>query len=243
MNTAVLIFFFHNVLATFLLGGKFLSQESYRLRLFGIGLLLDGIAFLIWAFAIINQVQESLEGDVFSGALFFLLSLLFFFFITINLRSTYLYVLGGIVFLILAGARIFALPSSPAIIEGFFFFNPHPFTEMFYILLMMLIAVPAIEVASREIPKLGFKNLFRYGFFTEVGCGIALLVTSVTTVEMLTPAKIMSLYLIGTIAGVMYFALWTIFLFSPHALTAHEDTSSAKSTSQFDRDSSENLEE
>src|SRR3989344_6130014 len=76
MNIGVLLFFLHNILATALLGYKFVSSKDSVFKNFGIVLLLDSVAFAVWSAAVVLK-PENLDLFVTVGAAFFITSLVF----------------------------------------------------------------------------------------------------------------------------------------------------------------------
>lgn len=215
MNSSVLFFFLHNVLAIFLLGGKFTSRRDPVTKNFGIALLLNGVAFAIWSAAVALRPQ-SLEYFVTAGVVFFIASLILFLNAgTQNLNSSTrksLIVVGVLVGAVVFYIRAFVYPSTPEFSsEGFFFFNPHPIVQMIYIFGLVLTALPAIDALASKFSG-GYSALVRYGFAAEVVGGI-ILITSTN----IGAANSTALYLTGWIIGLVYFALWFTLLFSRKA--------------------------
>ena len=215
MNTSVLLFFIHNVLATLLLGGKFATRPNPVFKNFGFALLIEAVAFAIWSAAVILR-PENLEQYVSIGTAVLIVSLLFLLAAgTQNLSSAkrwILLVVGAIV-----GAGIFytgsltAYPSLPGFSpEGFFFFNVHPLLQVLYILALALTAFPAIDAVASKFNGI-YAVLVRYGFIIEVAGGIVLITAMSTNVS--APA----LYLVGWVIGIVYFALWATLLFNRKA--------------------------
>lgn len=215
MNPSVLLFFVHNVLATTFLGSKFATKKNAVIRSFGFALLLNGVAFAIWSVAVATR-SENLETYVTAGTAFFLLALLAFLNAGIQnmnpgaRRSLLAFgiVIGMIVFYI----RAFVYPSIPSFSEeGLFFFNPHPIIQMIYIFGLAFTTLPAIDALATRF-RSTYSMLIRYGFIAEVVGGV-ILITSTNT----GAANSAALYLAGWIIGIVYFLLWTTFLFSKKA--------------------------
>lgn len=202
MNTSVLLFFLHNVFATFLLGMKFAKKNDSVFRNFGYALLLDSVAFAAWLFGILNPA--SLVNSVTVGAVFMLAS--FVFMLNTSMQSKYR--AASSVIGILAVIAIFFIghsqPDTAYISsEGLFFFNLGPLMQMLYIFALALAAFPAIDVVASKF-KSPFSLLVRYGFIAEVVAGIMLIISKDMQV----------LYIVGWIIGLIYFALWTTLLFN-----------------------------
>lgn len=210
MNIGVLLFFLHNILATALLGYKFVVRKDPVFKNFGIALLLDCAAFVVWSAAILLK-PTNLDLFVTVGAAFFIVSLVFLL-ITgtqkINTSTQGLLIITGVVFgAALFIARTYIYPSAPAFSpEGLFFFHLHPIITMVYIFGLALTAFPAIDIVASKF-KDPYSMLVRYGFIVEVAGGIILITTVDTQV----------LYIIGWLMGVAYLALWSILLFSRNA--------------------------
>jgi hypothetical protein len=208
MNPLVLLFFLHNFLATLFLGMKFVRREDRVFKSFGFALLLDAVAFAVWSFGVIRP--ESLLICVTIGAVFFLISLVFF--LNTSLQSTqtttrWLLTAVGVV----AVSGIFYIghiePTTAYIsTEGFLFFNLQPMVQMLYIFALTLTALPAIDLVASKF-KSSYAVLIRYGFIAEVSAGIILITSNDTTV----------LFITGLVIGIIYFLLWTSLLFSKRA--------------------------
>jgi hypothetical protein len=208
MNLSVLLFFLHNVLATFFLGVKFKGRKDRVFKFFGIALLLDAAAFAAWTFGVIRP--ENLLICVTLGALCFLASLVFLLHTSLQkVQATTrlsLTVIG-----IAAVLGIFYVghidPSTAYISpEGFFFFNLPPLVQMLYIFALTLAALPAIDLVASKFQS-SYAALIRYGFIAEVVAGIMLITSKDSQV----------LYITGWVVAVVYVALWSTLLFSKKA--------------------------
>lgn len=210
MNIGVFLFFLHNILATAVLGGKFVVRKDPVFKNFGIALLLDSAAFVVWTLAVVLQ-PTNLDQFVTLGAAFFIASLVYL--LITGTQKASASTRGGITLLaVLLGiclflARTFLFPSNPTFSEeGLFFFNLDPFVTMVYIFGLLLTAMPAIDAVASKFEH-SYASLVRYGFITQVAGGIVLITTVDTQV----------LYTLGWIMGAAYLALWPILLFSPKA--------------------------
>jgi len=215
MNVMVLLFYVQNVVASLLLGGKFVGRRDPVLKNFGIALLFDAIAFAIWSFAVIAK-PTNLDDYISYGTVAFIVSLVFLLAAgTQRLQKGTR--MGVLVVGALAGAGIFLLgglpanPSTPGFSpEGFFFFNVHPLLQALYVFAFAVTAIPAIEAIASKFSG-AYASLVRYGFIIEVAGGI-LLITSISATASTT-----ALYLIGWMIGIVYFVLWATLLFNRRA--------------------------
>ncbi len=210
MHILVLLFFLHNVLATFLLGGKFVSRENKVFKNFGIALLLNGVAFAIWSVAVVMKPEELAQYVTF-GAVFFIASLIFYLIAgTQKLSSSnrrMLTAMGVVAGVAVFYVRTYVDPSASAFSsEGLFFFNVQPLAQLLYIAGLALTALPAIDMVASNF-KSPFAALVRYGFIAEVVGGIMLI----------TSKDVQTLTITGWIIGVVYFVLWTTLLFNRKA--------------------------
>ncbi len=208
MNSSVVLFFISNVLATVLLGGKFVSRNDRVFKYFGIGLLLDATAFAMWTIGYINPGQ--LLTFVTFGAMAFLASLVVFLFASLQQTpaSTRLLVT------LLGAAAVIGIfyvgnqSANSAFIspEGFLFFNLTPLVQMIYLFGLAFASLPLIDMIASRF-KAPFSALVRYGLITEVVGGIMLITNKDAQV----------LYITGWIIGIVYFALWATLLFNRKA--------------------------
>jgi len=213
MNTLVLFYFLHNVLATLILGSTFARKRDAVIKHFGIALLLNTVAFAIWSLAVMNR-PANLESYVTAGVVFFILSLIAFLSAATLGRGGRKQILGVAVIIaaVVFYLRMSAFPSAAAFSpEGLFFFNPHPFVALAYVFGLALCAFPAIEALASKFTG-GYATLLRYGLNIEVAGGILLIVSSDSIV-----GSADALYLAGWIMGLMYLALWTTFAFGKKA--------------------------
>ena len=209
MNSSVVLFFVSNVLATVLLGGKFVSRKDPVFKYFGIGLLLDAAAFAMWTIGYVNP--EQLLTFITFGAVAFLISLVVFLYASLEQApaSTRLLVtvlgaaaVAGIFYVgrYVDPANAFVSP------EGFLFFNLTPFVQMLYTFALALITLPVIDLVASKF-KAPYSALVRYGLIAEVVGGIMLI----------TNKDAQTLYITGWIIGTVYFVLWATLLFNRKA--------------------------
>jgi len=204
MNLFVLLFFLFVVLSTLLLGANFIRREDSVFKSFGIALLLDSVAFILWSLGLIQP--EKLAFYVTWGAIFFLASLVFLSYVSIQkiqkAKNRYLLT----IFSVVAAFGIFyvGMGRADAYIsqEGLLFFNLWPIVQMLYIFGLMVAALPAINILASKF-KTPYSLLVSYGFMIEVIGGVILI----------TNTDFYALNITGWIMGITYLALLTI-LFS-----------------------------
>lgn len=208
MNTSVLLFFVSNVLATLLLGGKFVVRKDPVFKYLGIGLLLDAVAFGMWTIGYVNS--EQLLSFVTFGAIAFLVSLVAFLYASLQEvpagTRLWVTVLGAA-----AVIGIFYVGNNSATLatispEGFLFFNLTPLVQMLYLFALAFVSFPLIGLIASKF-KAPYSELVRYGFITQVVGGILLI----------TNTDVQVLYITGWIIGIVYFVLWATLLFNRKA--------------------------
>lgn len=212
MDAFVLVFFIHSVLATLLIGGKLFSNPDRDVKRFGVALLLDAVAFIIWTVAVVVKPVE-LEVYTNLGAVFFIASVIAF----LNagmpkvgrvLRQAILLIsviLGALVLYM----RLYMYPSSPSFSDdGYFFFNLDPIIQMIYIFALVMAALPAIDVLASKL-RGTYAIVVRYAFIAEVVGGIILIINTNSG-----SASANLLLIDGWIIGIAYFALWSTIIFN-----------------------------
>ena len=206
MNNLVVLFFVHTTVATFILGWKFYSQNDAVIKKFGIGLLLNGMAFAVWSAAVLLN-PDDLETWTKAGAVFFVGTLYFFLVAGTNdleakLRGKAMG--GGILLLVLLVVlRGFFYPSEPYFSEaGLFYFNIHPIPNALYIAALTFAGFPAFSAVANRMSA-GYALLVKAGF-TALAIGSIILLVSFD--EGL-------LYIDGWVLGISYLVLWTSLLF------------------------------
>lgn len=209
MNTSVALFFVSNVVATVLLGGKFVSRKDSLFKYFGFGLLLDALAFAMWTIGYLNPDQ--LLSFITFGAIAFLVSLVVFLYASLQevSASTRLLVtvLGAVAVAGIFYVGRYVAPANALISpEGFLFFNLTPLVQMLYTFALALITLPVIDLVASKF-KGSYSALVRYGLIAEVVGGVMLI----------TNKDAQTLYITGWIIGTVYFVLWATLLFNRKA--------------------------
>lgn len=209
MSYLVLLFFIHNVLATAILGVLFLKRGGSVAIPFGIGLLLDTIAFAAWGWALISP--ENLPNLVTLGAVAALVSFVAFLKAgTSDLaRATQLRVLlAGAVFVFatfIAGRYVYPSPKFISD-DGLLMFNLHPLVQFLYITALVLAAAPTVEKVTLHFAE-GYAVLLKSLLnFQIVGAIVLIAIDDVLT-----------LWIAGWCIGLAYFALWALLLFGKGA--------------------------
>ncbi len=208
MNTSVLLFFVSNVVATVLLGGKFISRNDPVFKYFGVGLLLEAVAFALWTIGYLNSGQ--LLTFVTYGAIAFLASLVVFLYASLQdapASTRNVVTLAGVAVVI----GIFYIGNTSATLatisqEGFLLFNLTPLVQMLYLFGLAFACLPLVALVASKF-KAPYSALVRYGLIAEVVGGIMLI----------TSRDVQALYITGWIIGIVYFVLWTTLLFDKKA--------------------------
>lgn len=205
MSSLVIFFFIFSTLSILISGfvlPKRVSAPSGKH--FGIALILTGLAFALWSYAVVTKSAGStLYTTVSIGALFFLVALLFYLWSGVSHQtkaSQQLLLVSGLVFAIVLWVVRLAYPSNPGFSEqGLFFFNPHPVVKFMYIVLMSAAVLPAISAVAGEMRKnnLASAKVFMSAMTAAVIGGILLLVSTDNTL----------LYLVGWGLGISYLFL------------------------------------
>jgi hypothetical protein len=209
MNTSVTLFFVGNILATVLLGSKFVSRRDAACRYLGVGLLLDAAAFLMWTIGYVNP--DALLQYITYGAVAFLASLVVFVYASLQEAPATsrlpIAFLGAVAAFGIFYAGRYIDPASAYISpDGLLFFNLTPFVQMIYTFALALAAFPAIDAVASKF-KAPFATLVRYGFIVEVVGGIMLI----------TNKDVATLMITGWVIGIVYFVLWATLLFNKKA--------------------------
>jgi hypothetical protein len=205
MNTSVALFFVSNVVATVLLGGKFAAKKDPIFKYFGIGLLLDAVAFALWTIGYLNP--EQLLSFVTYGAIAFLASLVVFLHASLQQTSTsqrsLMTLIGAaaIVGIFFVGNQ--SANSAYISPEGFLFFNLTPLVQMLYLFALAFVSLPLIDLVASKF-RAPYSALVRYGLIAEVVGGILLI----------TNQDVQVLYITGWIIGIVYLVLWATLLFN-----------------------------
>ena len=205
MESLVVLFFLHNIVATLVIGLKFKSQDNTAMKKFGYALLLNAIAYAIWSSAVILR-PEALDSYITIGALFLAVSLVFF--LSSSTKNKSIVSLGVIVIAAFFALRTLYWPSNPQFSEeGFLLFNVDPMVQMMYMFGLGVLVIPAINAVAEQFNSPSTALIVRYGFIIQVMGGLVLITNVDPTV----------LFIDGLIIGLTYLLLWTHLLFNKSA--------------------------
>jgi hypothetical protein len=206
MNIFVILFFLFNVLATAALGIKFaLKNDDKVFKFFGVSLLLNAAAFMVWGLGLI--MPESLLTFVTMGTVIFLFALIFLFYTSIQKIESINTRRGLMVLGVIVALGIFYIGHIDPVYayispEGYLFFNLGPLVQMLYVFILALTALPAMDLVASKL-KLSHSLIFRYSFIAQI-CGGIMLITS---------KDHQVLFVTGLIIGLAYLLLLITFLF------------------------------
>lgn len=183
-TTAIIVtlFFFHGAIASLIIGVKFWEKQDQTVKLFGIGAILNGFAFMTWAILAANYLNNL---RVLAGiASVFLISALLCFFLAgvQHLKSPDSYKAALLVGLIgavgLFVLRSFIYPSHIIVTEkGFLLFDLDTVVKVAYILAICACLLPSANAVAGKFKKTTLEPLIK-GCFTTLAIGGIILVTS-----------------------------------------------------------------
>jgi heme/copper-type cytochrome/quinol oxidase subunit 4 len=202
MNSSVALFFGINVLAAAIIGGKFLNRKNPVFKYFGIGLLLDALAFAFWTIGYVNS--NSLLVCVTLGAVTLLISLVFFLYASLQNHSATNRVLGTMLGVIAVIVIYVIGRNSPNVAyispEGLLFFNLTPLVQMLYVFALAFTFLPLTDLVASKFSS-PYSGLVRYGFIAQFVGGIMLI----------TNTDVQVLYITGWMIGIVYIVLCVLF--------------------------------
>jgi hypothetical protein len=212
MNFFVILFFLSNVVATLVLGSKFASHKNDKIfRGFGMALLLDAAAFLVWTLGLIQPAI--MLTCVTIGTIIFLVSLIFMVDASAQeARKNYtrwLFTGSSIVIafgIFLVGRYTYLDNYAYISEEGLLFFNLGPVVQMLYVFALTLATLPVLNLVARKFEK-PFSLVVQYGFIIEIVGGIILV----------TSNDFMAVYITGWVMAVSYLIMWILLVFSKKA--------------------------
>lgn len=183
MNYMVAVFFLF-VTACLLISGALLPRRvaSRAGQHFGGGLIATGLAFAIWSYAVIGQMEAELSMFVWAGLIVLMLgTLLFASAATADRGQTAqeMAVLVTFIFAVILAVVRLTYPSAPGFSEqGLFFFNPHPVVQFLEILLLSATILPAALVVSRHFRQ-PFPGQVFLTSLVAIHLGALVLITSI----------------------------------------------------------------
>lgn len=157
MSNLVIVFFGVSTLSA-LLSALFLYRLSNKasVKRFATGMLLTGVAFAVWSYAVITKPDDLLP-PVDLGLAFLVVGLLFYVSAataSFSPRSQGMLWAAAIAYVIILWAVRSANPSNPGFsADGLFFFNPDPVVKVMEIILISVCAIPAAFAVARDLGK------------------------------------------------------------------------------------------
>lgn len=181
VNYSVVAFFIASTLMLSYLGLKFKQTGKTPLTSFGSGLLLVGVAFLVWTYIVATH-PSNLQELTTLGAIPFVASfVLFLITATSGLKAEYrlpFYAIGGVLLSSFVIVRFFLYESNPGFTSnGYFAFNVDPVVLYFYAMIAAFSFIPAVYVVGRKLKN----DLLRVGVelgLTLVAVGLIIMLTN-----------------------------------------------------------------
>ena len=179
INLSVVAFFFSGAAWFGYISIFYLRQKSSLFKLFGLGLLLNAVAFLFWLYMVTFRPVH-LEIFVGIGVIFFFASFVSFFAATLSdlKKDTRLKLsIIGILFLsALVALRFLYAKSDPQFTsEGFFWFNADQLVVYAYVLAMSFSIIPAVYKVGNKIKNSVLRPIIEICFTQVVICSVILI--------------------------------------------------------------------
>lgn len=181
VNYLVVTFFIATTLMLGYLGFVFRNVKRQPMTHFGNGLLLVGVAFLVWTYIVaahpanLNLLVAIGVAPLIGSFIMFLLAAM------TDIKAKYrpsLFIISGAIIVGLVAARYFLYKSDPGFTQnGFFAFNIDPVVLYFYAILTAFNFIPALYVVGRRITN----DILRIGVelgLTLVALGLVIMITS-----------------------------------------------------------------
>lgn len=199
----IIVFFIFCTLSTFF-SGLFLPRlhRTPTTQSTGWALMLTGISFAIWSVAVIMKPgQSTLNFWISGGAAIFIVALVFFVKSAVSklapTQRQILITVGAIYAVMLWFIRM-ALPSRPGFSEkGLFFFQPHDVVKFMYVVLMVGVILPAIQLTADDIRS---KDAFTARMFS--GAMVANLIGGILLLVSVMNVQDTLMYLVGWGMGI-----------------------------------------
>ncbi len=175
------LYFILGSLSILFLAYKFLTQKASAYKNFGLGLLLYGTAFAIWAVIVLTKPDDIATWTTI-GAIPFGFAHLFYLMAAADKlavsKKSMLFLGAGAYLAVLFIFRTFLYESNPGFSEeGLFYFNPDPVVVALYIGAFAGSVLPAINTVATKMKDKTLSFLTRLGF-TTLTIGSVVLVTS-----------------------------------------------------------------
>lgn len=153
----IIIFFLVCTLSTFL-SGLLLPKlhQTAATKATGRALMLTGLSFAIWSAAVITKPAGTmLNFWISAGAFIYIGALVFFTKAAVSslpAAQQQLSLVAAVVYAVVMWFVRLALPSNPGFsADGLFFFQPHDVVKFMYVVLMVLVILPAIHKTAEDI--------------------------------------------------------------------------------------------
>lgn len=154
----LILFFFIFITVSIFFSGLLLPRlhRTIATQAMGRGLMLTGAAFAVWSLAVmIKPDQDVLRYWVGIGTVPFIVALIFFLRAAVNRLPTTtqrLFMTIGIIYALVLLVMRTVLPSNPGFsADGLFFFQPHDIVKFMYIVIMVAVILPAIQITAADI--------------------------------------------------------------------------------------------
>ena len=175
------VFFAAGGLLMLFLAAVYIMSKDKALKLFGLGILLDAIAFGIWAYMSIAR-PDNLDAITNVGVLFFFAS--FALYATVVLSALkgkvriVVSILTALLMAVLLLMRFIFVRSNPHFLEsGLFSWGIEPEVMYIYVVISSFTILPAAYIIADKVKNMGIKTMIQFGF-TLIVIGITVLLTS-----------------------------------------------------------------
>ena len=181
INYSVVAFFATSTLMLGYIGYKFRSIKKQPMANFGNGLLLVGLAFLVWLY-IVGTHPSHISAIVNVGMLLLAASFVMFLFAAtsgVDIKYRFpLYLINAAILTTFIILRYFIFDSNPGFTSnGYFAFNVDPVVTYFYALITSFNFIPALYVVGRQLKNDVLRIAIELGL-TLVGVGMVIMITS-----------------------------------------------------------------
>lgn len=175
------VFFVAGGLLMLILAIAYLIPKIKAFRLFGIGIILDAIAFEIWAYMSIAR-PDNLEVITNIGILFFFASFIMYSLVVLSTLKgrfrIFVSIFTAILFAALLVMRFIFVKSNPHFLDsGLFSWGIEPQVMYIYVVISSFTILPAAYIVAGKFKNAAARNLIQFGF-TLIVIGITVLLTS-----------------------------------------------------------------
>lgn len=175
------VFFVAGGLILLALAVAYIMSKEKLYKLFGVGILLDAVAFGIWAFMSIFK-PENIGAITNVGVLVFFASFVMFALVILSTLKGGVRIIVSVITAVLLAAlllmRFVFVKSNPHFLEsGLFSFGVEPSVMYVYVVISSFTILPAAYVIADKVKRPGLKTLIQFGY-TLMVIGITVLLTS-----------------------------------------------------------------